>query len=109
MIAPNLANISKGLGLDLGELKKTTNSINTNLSLNAPKGEGLTLSPKDPFTSSLVDYASQGGATIHLKIKNIRKTVKTEDSVKTIEISNLFFDGENIPAQLVEELKRVLK
>ncbi len=69
MVAPNLANISKGLQLDLGELKKTTNSTSTNLSMRSPHGEALTLSENDPFTSSLVDYTSRGGGTVHLKIR----------------------------------------
>ena len=109
MIAPNLANISKGLRLDLDELKKQTNSINTNVSLNSPKGEGLKLSEDEPFTGSLVGYASRGGGTIHLKIKIIRKKIKTEDSVKSIEIDGIYFSGDNIPEQLVEELKRALR
>jgi hypothetical protein len=76
MVAPNLANISKGLLFNLGEIKRRTNSINTNLSLKSPKGEGLILSQKDKFTKSLVDYTAEGGGTVHLKVKNIRKTIK---------------------------------
>ena len=109
MVAPNLANISKGLELDLGELKSRTNSINTNLALNCPKGEKLTLSEDDRFVQSLVSYSAEGGGTIHLKARNIRKTIKTEDSVKSIEIDEIYFTGDHIPEQLVSILTEVLK
>jgi hypothetical protein len=109
MVAPNLSNISKGLELDLGELKSRTNSINTNLALRSPKGERLTLSEDDRFVQSLVNYSAEGGGTIHLKARNIRKTIKTEDSVKSIEIDEINFTGDHIPEQLVSAFNEVLK
>ena len=68
MVAPNLANISKGLELDLRELRSRTNSVRTNMDLQAPRGKSLTLSEDDSFIGSLVNYASEGGGTIHLKV-----------------------------------------
>ena len=109
MVAPNLANISKNLELDLGEIKSRTNSLHTNVSLQSPKSESLSLSEKDSFTNSLVNYASEGGGTVHLKVKGIRKTIKTEDSVKSVEIDEVYFTGENIPDDLVEQLGKLLK
>lgn len=109
MVAPNLSNISDKLELDLGAIKNHTNSQNTNMTLESPKGESLTLTEDDSFTNSLVHYASEGGGTIHLKIKNIRKKIKTEDSIKTTEIDEIYFEGDNVPAQLVEQLRKALE
>ncbi|MBA4319041.1 MAG: hypothetical protein C0412_11640, partial [Flavobacterium sp.] len=100
MVAPNLTNISKNLELDLGEIKKLTNSKNTNLSLESATDESLTLSENDSFTNSLVQYSSEGGGTIHLKIKSIRKKIKTEDSIRSVEIDDLVFQGENVSQKL---------
>lgn len=109
MVSPNLAKISKNLELDLGELKNRINSSHTNISFNSPRGESLTLSEDDSFTQSLVGYASEGGGTIHLKVKNTRKLIKTEDSIKSTEIDEIYFSGSDVPEQLVKQLKRLLK
>ncbi|MEW6586241.1 MAG: hypothetical protein AB1442_11610 [Nitrospirota bacterium] len=109
MVAPNLANISKNLALDLGELKNRTNSLHTNLSLAAPSGEALKLSEDDKFTQSLVHYAAEGGGTTHLKIKGLRKIIRTEDSIKSIEVDEIYFSGDDVPIQLVAQLKKVLE
>jgi len=109
MVAPNLANISKNLELDLGEIKSRTNSLHTNMSLQAPGGESLTLSENDNFTNSLVHYASEGGGTVHLKVKGIRKLIKTEDSIKSTEVDEIYFTGENIPEDLIDQLRKILQ
>jgi len=109
MVAPNLAQISKGLELDLREIKNRTNSVKTNMDLQAPSGESLTLSEDDSFIRSLVTYASEGGGTIHLKIKNIKKMIKTEDSIRSSEVDEIYFTGENVPQQLIEQLGAQLR
>ena len=109
MVAPNLPDISKNLKLDLEELKKSTNSQKTNMFLQSPKGESLSLTQDDSFINSLVHYASEGGGTIHLKARGIRKTIKTEDSVKTFEIDEVHFTGTNVLSDLVDVLRPFLK
>jgi hypothetical protein len=109
MVAPNLAQISKGLRLDLDNIKKNTNSINTNLTLISPKNEGLTLSKEDEFVQSLVEYSSLGGGTIHTKVVGIRKTIKTEDSVRSLEIDEICFTGDDAAEQLAKVTKELLK
>jgi hypothetical protein len=109
MVAPNLAKISKGLELDLRELRERTNSVKTNMDLQAPRGESLTLSEDDSFIQSLVTYASEGGGTIHLKVKNISKLIKTEDSIRSTEVDEIYFTGENVPQQLIEQLGAQLR
>ena len=104
MVAPNLAQISKGLEFNLGEIKKRTNSIKTNLAFQAPRGESLTLSEDDSFTNSLVNYSSEGGGTIHVKVRNFKKLIKTEDSIRTVEVDEIHFTGENVSQQLIEQL-----
>jgi hypothetical protein len=108
MVAPNLANISKGLSLDLKELKNTTNSINTSLALTSPKNEKLTIQEDNEFVKSLVEYSADGGGTIHIRARGVRKTIKTEDSVKSIEIDDIYLRGDDVPQQLVDYLKDIL-
>jgi hypothetical protein len=108
MLAPNLASISKGLQLDLAELKNRTNSAKTDLTLRSPKNENLTLSEDDEFIQSLVYYSSEGGGTIHVTAKNVKKKIKTEDSVKSVEVDEINFVVDNAPYQLVQALKELL-
>lgn len=112
MVAPNLANISKNLKLNLEELRSQTNSIRTNLSLQAPAGEALTLSKDDEFTQSLVEYSSKGGGTAHLKVKGLKKLIKTEDSIKTLEVDEIFFKGDDADQvfdHLIKHLRKDLQ
>ena len=79
------------------------------MSLEAPSGEALTLSEDDSFTNSLVEYAAEGGGTVHLKVKGIRKLIKTEDSIRSTEVDEIFFTGEKVPEQLIDQLGKMLK
>ena len=89
MISPNLSNISKNLNLDLATLRDTTNTQETLLRLKSDKGSHLTLSPEDPFINSLVTYSSAGGGNVSLKIKGIKRKVKTSNSISEIEVAEV--------------------
>ena len=89
LISPNMANISKGLELDLARLNADTNSHRTDLKLNSSEGSTLEINQENPLVNSLVDYSSEGGGDIEVKIKGIKKTIRTSSSVREISIDEL--------------------
>ena len=89
MVTPNMSNISKSLQLDLTALGRDTNTQETTLELNSVKGSHLVLSSANEFLKSLVDYASAGGGSAWLKVRDIGRRLSTKDSVKEIDIGEL--------------------
>ena len=81
MISPNMSNISHSLNLDLKQLNATTNTQETKLELNSDKSSNLNFSQDDEFVNSLVDYASEGGGNISLKIKGYKRKFHTSDCI----------------------------
>lgn len=95
LVSPNMANISKGLNIDLQQLHTSTNTQKTKLQLNSDKESVLTLSKEDPTISGIVDYASQGGGNISLKIRGYYKKIKTSEKVTEITIDELSLSSKN--------------
>lgn len=86
LVTPNMANISKMLSEEIKDLAKTTNSSNTSVGLVADPASSLSVKESDVAVASLVDYAAQGGGNISLRLKGIKRTIKTSKTVKTTEI-----------------------
>ena len=93
LISPNMSNISGELNLDLAELHKNTNTKRTKLELNSDRGTALQLTPKDPTVNSLVNYASDGGGEISLKIVGLKRKIKTSQSIKETSFQELRITG----------------
>ena len=89
LISPNMSNISKALELDLAKLNADTNSHRTDLKLNSSEGGALEISDKNSLVNSLVDYSAEGGGDIEIKVKGIKKTVRTSKSVREISIDEI--------------------
>lgn len=107
MVSPNLANISKGLKLDLRQLHANTNTQETTIKLQSDKSSNLTLKKDDGFISTLVDYSSLGGGNISIKIKGIRKKIRTQDRVTEVTVDGL--ELENIKQKdLLELFKKII-
>lgn len=104
MVSPNMSNISKSLSLDLKLLNQTTNTDETTLELNSDKSSFLSLDRGNDFIGSLVDYASEGGGDIALKIKGAKGKVHTRDSITEYEL-----DEVQIKNATPEELAHVFK
>ena len=86
LISPNMANISKNLKLDLKGLYNDTNTERTTLELNAKKDSYLDIKEASKFISSLVDYSSEGGGNISMKVAGISKKLHTAQSVSEFNI-----------------------
>jgi len=108
MISPNLASISRALNFDLSEINRRTNSHETKLQLSSGGESSLKLSKDDTFIESLVDYSSEGGGNITLKVKGINRRIMTENTITEVSMDN--FEATNLsPKQIVGILKGFLK
>jgi hypothetical protein len=93
LISPNMANISKSLKVDLKQINLDTNSHKTCLELNANEGATLEIKTDNEVIDGLVDYASEGGGDIRLKINGFKRSIHTQKTNKSIEIDELSIEG----------------
>lgn len=101
MISPNMSNISSSLKLDLRLLNETTNTQETSLELNSDKSTHLSFDRDNEFINSLVEYASEGGGNISMKVKGYKRKIHTSDSINEYEIDE--FEIKNAhPNELAE-------
>jgi hypothetical protein len=106
-VTPNMANISSTLSDTLKELAKDTNSSQSNLQLRSDPASSLDLDPKDETVQGLVDYTSEGGGDISIKIKGLRKRIQTSRSIREIELDDLQLSGS--PDQVAGIVRDILK
>jgi hypothetical protein len=89
LISPNMATISKSLEIDLAQINAETNSYRTDLKLNSGAGSTLEIAEKNKILNSLVDYASAGGGDIVLRVKGIKKKIRTSKNSREITIDEV--------------------
>jgi hypothetical protein len=106
LITPNMANISQTLSEDLKNLAKGTNTSKTKLEIDADDSL-LHIDQSDKQINSLVNYASEGGGKISIKISGIQKRIQTANSIKTLEIEELSFETHSLEDTL-SLIKRVI-
>jgi len=106
LITPNMANISGALSEDLKSLAKGTNTAKTLLEIDADDSI-LHIEENDKQINSIVDYASEGGGNISIKVNGIKKRIQTANSVKSIEIAELEITSDNTE-RIVDLLKKVV-
>ena len=104
LITPNMANISGVLSEDLKELARNTNTSRTKIDVSADPDAALNISRNDRQVVGLVDYASEGGGSITVKVEGMKKKLRTADSTKTIEFSEALITGKS-----AEEIALVIK
>jgi hypothetical protein len=93
-IKPNLAAISKSLPEDFKKFAENVNSHESHLTIKAPeKGILENISKKNPVVNGLVEYSSDGGGNINLKVKKIRKHLNTADKPVIQQIYELEIEG----------------
>lgn len=89
LVSPNMANISNTLKLDLKFLKERASVQETMLKLNSDPASTLTIDQNNELIKSIVDYSSQGGGDISIKIRKLRKKIKTSKTEKYLAIDEL--------------------
>lgn len=106
-ITPNMANISGVLAEDLKLFAKTTNSIKNKLAIASDKSSSLNVDHDNPTINGLVDYSSEGGGDISIKLTGVKKKIHTSTTVKEFSIEESHLIGE--PEIVAKMLKDLLK
>lgn len=107
IITPNMANISGTLPDDLKLFAKCTNSTRNNLKIESEPDSALHLEEDNSALRGLVDYSSEGGGNISLKIDGIKKHHQTSRTVKEISLGEMELTGN--AEQIAQVLKELLK
>jgi hypothetical protein len=107
-IKPNLARISASLPKAFRDAAEDVNSHESHLSFKAPQNGILTnLKKSNKDINGLVEYASEGGGEVKLKIRGLRKRIKTSEYSVTLEIAEI--DLEGTPEQVIKLYKEIVK
>jgi len=107
LISPNLSNISGSLTIDLDQLKQDTNVHKTDVELNSQEDSHLSIK-KTPFVEGLVDYSSEGGGNISVKIKGLKRRLSTKDHVKETILSEVDINSSNKDS-IVDILRELIR
>lgn len=108
VIKPNLANISKSLPIAFRDFVEKTNAHQSNILLKAPENGKLeNISQNNKDLEGLVEYSSKGGGEIKIKVKGVRKQIKTSDDIKKVDIDQI--DLEGAANQVIKMYKEIIK
>ncbi len=107
IITPNMANISRSLSDELRDFAKATNSTRNKLKIESDPEAPLHLEESNRTLQGLVNYSSEGGGNISLKIDGIKKSYHTSNTVKEIQIGEIEIqaDAESIVSVMKELLR----
>lgn len=107
IITPNMANISGSLSDDLKDFAKTTNSARNKLKIESDPEAPLHLEESNRTLQGLVNYSSEGGGNISLKIDGVKKTYHTSKTVKEIQLGDMEIQGNS--EEVASVIKELLK
>lgn len=107
IITPNMANISGSLSDDLKDFAKSTNSTRNKLKLESDPEAPLHLEESNNTLQGLVNYSSEGGGNISLKIDGIKKTYNTSKTVKEVQLGDMEIQGS--AQEVASVIKELLK
>lgn len=86
---PNLPRVSESINTLISNQSKITNSKSTTFELKSSDSEQLSLSNDNEELNSLVNASADSGNVITLKVKGLRRYVKTGETTKKFEIEDL--------------------
>ena len=86
---PNLPRVSESISTLISNQSKITNSKSTTFELKSLDSEQLSLSNDNEELNGLVNASADSGNVITLKVKGLRRYVKTGDTTKKFEIDDL--------------------
>ena len=89
------------------EHAKCTNSTRNHLKIESEPDSALHLEEDNPALRGLVDYSSEGGGNISIKIDGIKKHHQTSRTVKEVTLGEMELTGN--AEQIVAVLKELLK
>jgi len=103
-IKPNLANISRTLPEEMKKFSENVNGHETNLIVKAPENGILeNINEKNEMVKGLVNYSAEGGGSIKLKLKNIRKLINANEGTVTFTSDEASIEG--APTQVIKIYK----
>jgi hypothetical protein len=106
IITPNMANISGVLPDNLKDFARQTNSVRNKISISSDPSSSLRIDKNNPTVEGLVDYSSEGGGDISIRISGLKKKIHTSRTVKEVEIDEAVLQGE--PSDVANILKDLL-
>lgn len=110
MISPNMSNISSKLKVDLAGWNKITNTQETKVDFKSDKNSSLTFKEGEEPVTSLVEYASQGGGNIKMRVKGVRRKISTSDTITESVVEDLEFEFEPENLKAIKDIfKEMLK
>jgi hypothetical protein len=107
IVTPNMANISGTLPEELKEFAKQTNSIKNKIKIESDPEASLHLEKENSTLRGLVNYSSEGGGNISLKIEGIKKIYHTSKTVKEVTLGETQVQGN--AEEVVKALKELFK
>lgn len=107
LVTPNMANISGTLPENLKELAKRANAVKSGVSLESDPQSRISVSQSDPVVNGLVDYASEGGGDISLRIVGLKKRIHTSTSKRDVTLGEIEMHGS--AEKIADILRNLLK
>lgn len=107
-IKPNLASISKTIPNAFRKLQENTNAHKAKIAFEAPKhGHLEKINKSNKEINGIVDYSSEGGGNIKIKVKGLTKQINTAEKPVILQIKEL--DLEGAPDQLIKIYREIIK
>lgn len=106
LVTPNMANISGVLPENLRQFAKRTNAVKSRVAIASDASAALKIDRNDAVVNALVDYSSEGGGDIAIRLAGIKKKVHTSRTVREVTIDEAVLQGtpENVASVLRELL-----
>lgn len=106
LITPNMANISGVLPENLRQFAKCTNAVKSRVAITSDPSASLKVEPNDDVMKALVEYSSEGGGDIAIRLIGMKKKIHTSRSVREISIDETRIRG--TPEQIEAALRELL-
>lgn len=105
LVTPNMANISGVLPENLRQFAKCTNAVKSRVAIASDASASLKIDPTDAVVNALVEYSSEGGGDISLRLAGVKKKIHTSRTVREVSIDEMALQGtpDNI-ASILREL-----
>jgi len=106
-IKPNLADISKTIPNAFRKMQEKTNAHKAKVAIEAPEHGYLEkINKSNKEISGMVEYSSEGGGNIKMKVKGLRKQLNTEEKPVILQIREMDLEGS--PEQVIKVYREIV-
>jgi hypothetical protein len=110
LISPNLANISKSIQPSLRAIleqqREMMGSHRVGFEFNSAENSTLRILKGNRMVSSAAEYVAEGGGEGELRVRGIKKKIRTNETLREISIEEVVLSGKS--EQLMAEFRRLL-